>query len=109
MLQQLKPMCLEPVLCNKKHHHEKPEHHNEESRLPATIKRENQCKVMKTQYSQKYIQTYIKKKPSSQLFRLLLMAKNTLKASGFQLLLLPSFTICIKKIFLGCTIKFMVS
>ena len=37
------------------------------------------------------------------------MVKNTLKASGFQLLLLPSFTVFIKKIFLGCTMKLMVS
>ena len=31
VLQLLKPMLLEPVLCNKRNHHnEKPAHHNEE-------------------------------------------------------------------------------
>ena len=51
--QLLKPMCLEPVLRNKRsHHNEKPAHHKEEQPLhPAT--RESPHEAMKTQRSQK--------------------------------------------------------
>ena len=50
--QLLKPAQLEPMLCNKRSHHEKPTHCNEEwPRLTAT--RESPCAATKTQCSQK--------------------------------------------------------
>ena len=53
VLQLLKPVCLEPVLHNKRSHlNEKPMHHNEE--YPSlTIIRESQSAAIKIQYSQK--------------------------------------------------------
>ena len=51
--QLLKPACLEPVLHNKRsHHNEKPMHSNEEWPPHATI-RESPCAATKTQRSQK--------------------------------------------------------
>ena len=47
-LQLLKPMCLEPVVHNKRSHHiEKSEHHNEEYPLFATA-RENRMVMTET-------------------------------------------------------------
>ena len=52
-LQLLKPMHLEPVLRNKRrHHNEKPTHHNEEQPLLSGT-RESPCTAIKTQHSQK--------------------------------------------------------
>ena len=51
--QLLKPVCLEPVLCNKRsHHNEKPTHLNEEEPLLAAT-RESLRAATKTQHSQK--------------------------------------------------------
>jgi hypothetical protein len=44
--------CLEPVLCNKRSHHEKAMHHEEEEPLLTTT-RESLHAAMKTQSSQK--------------------------------------------------------
>ena len=53
-LQLLKPVCLEPVLCNKRSHHsEKPAQLNEKQLLSAT--RESLRTVTKTQSSQKFM------------------------------------------------------
>ena len=53
VLQLLKPARLEPVLRNKRsHHNEKPVHRNEEQHLLATT-RKSPCAAMKTQRSQK--------------------------------------------------------
>ena len=53
MLQLLKPVCLEPVLCNKRNHrNEKPTHRNEEW-PPLTATRESPRVATKTQCSQK--------------------------------------------------------
>ena len=49
MPQLLKPACLEPVLCNKRsHHNEKPRHRNEEQ-PPLATTRESLCAATKTQ------------------------------------------------------------
>ena len=51
--QLLKPAPLEPMLCNKRsHHNEKPAHHNKES-TPLAATRESPCTATKTQRSQK--------------------------------------------------------
>ena len=51
----LRPVCLEPVLRNKRsHHNEKPAHHNEEWPLLTTTK-ESPCTATKTQHSTKLI------------------------------------------------------
>ena len=53
MLQLLKPMCLEPVLRNKRsHRNEKPVHRNEEQ-PPLAATRESPRAATKTQCSQK--------------------------------------------------------
>ena len=45
------PMCLEPVLCNKRNHrNEKPKHFNEEE-PSLTARRESPCIAMKIQCS----------------------------------------------------------
>ena len=50
--QLLKPMSLEPVLCNKRsYRNEKPAHRNKEPPFAAT--RESPCAAKKTQHSQK--------------------------------------------------------
>ena len=55
MPQLLKPVHLEPMLCNKRsHHNEKPAHRNEEQPLLTTA-RESPCAATKTQCSQKQI------------------------------------------------------
>ena len=52
-LQLLKPVRLEPVLCNKRSHcNEKPAHRNEE-KPPLAATRESQRTAKKTQCSQK--------------------------------------------------------
>ena len=50
MLLLLKPVYLEPMLRNRSHCSEKPEHHSEEQLLFAT-NRESLCAAMKTQCS----------------------------------------------------------
>ena len=51
--QLLKPMCLEPVLCNKRSHlNEKPKHQSEEQILLATARKSQQHKATKTRCSQ---------------------------------------------------------
>ena len=67
-LQLLKPTCLEPVLCNKRsHHNEKPVHRNEESPLLAAT-RESLRAATKTQRSQKKTKTKTKKESESTVY-----------------------------------------
>ena len=57
MLQRLKPVCLEPLLHNKRSHHNESAHDNEE-KTPLTANRESLLAAMKTNHSQKIKQAY---------------------------------------------------